>query len=296
MRCVALIAIFVCLASAKTVKITWKDCGDSSYHGKVNKIDISPNPPVLGQPIHVVADGSINEDVTAGQYELKIKKIITVLDHKDNICGDSTIKLPLGMGSITVKGLTCPQKAGDVKLGQDMTISSNAPSGTIGIDLTAKDAKGNNLVCVAVTAVVSDSTEANEVSPLAVEEKMATPAMEVTFDNSTLGAMANIQPVRKCHFDDPFQPAGCQKDEVNVTVTGVKGSFCAPECTNSACPTDVCPGTVATPQCVLSMGKSGRKFCALTVKSCDGTGVKCSSDEHMDCQPVQGIGLCTYYS
>merc|ERR1712072_48207 len=113
-------------------------------------------------------------------------------------------------------------------------------------------------------------------------------------DNAPL-AFGSVMPFRNCHYDDPFQPAGCQKDELNITVQGVKGSFCAPECTNSACPTDVCPGTIAKPQCALT-STTGKKYCALVVKSCSGTGTICSSDEHMTCQPIQGVGLCTYYS
>lgn len=163
MRVFMLLGI-VALAQCKTVDIKWKDCSDSSYHGKVKDIKITPNPPVLGKPISVEATGSLDEGVSGGQYELKIKKLITILDHKDNVCGNSTIKLPLGMGSITVVGLTCPTKAGTVTLGQDMTISESAPSGTIDIDLTAKDAKGGNLVCVSVTATVS--SDEKQVSPL----------------------------------------------------------------------------------------------------------------------------------
>lgn len=147
----------VATASCKTVSITWKDCSDSSYHGKVKDIKITPNPPVLGKPISVVAEGTIDEDVSGGQYELKIKKFITILDHKDNVCGDSTIKLPLGMGTITVKGLTCPQKAGAISLGQEMTISNSAPNGAITIALTAKDSKSGNLLCINVVATISGS-------------------------------------------------------------------------------------------------------------------------------------------
>jgi hypothetical protein len=168
MQRVALALVLIAtLAQCKTVDIKWKDCSDSSYHGKVKDIKITPNPPVLGKPISVEATGSLDEDISGGQYELKIKKIITVLDHKDNICGNSTIKLPLGMGTITVVGLTCPQKAGTVNLGQEMTISANAPSGAIEVDLTSKDSKGGNLVCVAVTATVSSD---NEVAPLQENE------------------------------------------------------------------------------------------------------------------------------
>merc|ERR1711957_258516 len=118
-----------------------------------------------------------------------------------------------------------------------------------------------------------------------------TPAVEVSFMG---GFGGSVMPLGKCHFDDPFQPTGCLSGELNITVAGVKGSFCAPKCDASGgCPTDVCPGTVAKPTCALSSA-SGDKFCALI---CDpkGNGTTCSSAEHMTCQPIQGTGLCTYY-
>jgi len=119
-------------------------------------------------------------------------------------------------------------------------------------------------------------------------------AVETTFilgnNNSTLSFAGS-----KCSYDDPFQASGCKAGEMNITVQGVSGSFCSPKCDAAGeCPTDVCPGTVAKPTCALQ-DTSGNKYCALV---CDpkSKGVVCSSDEHMTCQPIQGTGLCTYYS
>merc|ERR1712072_984484 len=109
------------------------------------------------------------------------------------------------------------------------------------------------------------------------------------------GISGSVMPLRHCHYDDPFQAAGCLSDEMNVTVTGVKGSFCAPKCDASgACPTDVCPGTVSKPKCALQ-SSTGDKYCALLCDPKSNSSSVCSSDEHMTCQPIQGTGLCTYY-
>jgi len=124
--------------------------------------------------------------------------------------------------------------------------------------------------------------------PVETERK---PALEVTF----MGELSGTPMGPSCNFDDPFQKAGCKAGEVNITVQGVSGSFCSPKCDASgACPTDVCPGTVAKPTCALQ-DQSGNKYCALV---CDPTktGITCSSDEHMTCQKIQGTGICTYYS
>ena len=98
-----------------------------------------------------------------------------------------------------------------------------------------------------------------------------------------------------CHFEDPFQPAGCQAGEVNITITGIEGSMCTPKCNaQGACPTDVCPGTVATPTCALQ-DTQGNKYCALICNPA-GNSTSCSHDEHMACHSISGTGVCTYFS
>merc|ERR1712160_192259 len=89
---------------------------------------------------------------------------------------------------------------------------------------------------------------------LAISSATATPAVTVSFmGNGSSSLMPQV--AASCHFEDPFQPAGCQTGELNITVQGVTGSFCAPKCDASgACPTDTCAGTVAKPQCVLQDG------------------------------------------
>lgn len=134
----------------------------------------------------------------------------------------------------------------------------------------------------------------NSLSGASFAAQPAAAALEVAFIGasplaSLMGAAAS------CHFEDPFQPAGCQAGEVNITVTGVTGSFCAPKCTNTACPTDTCPGTVAKPQCALQDSK-GDKYCALVCDPNSNATSSCSSDEHMACQAISGTGVCTYYS
>ena len=147
---------------------------------------------------------------------------------------------------------------------------------------------------------------------LAISLAAGTPAIEATFIGNL--SMPVFLPVgaASCHYEDPFQPAGCQSGEVNITVQNVPGSFCSPKCDSSgACPTDTCSGTVAAPQCVLQDGTplvafayrgvitsvpgSGNHYCALVCDPSSKTEA-CSSGEHLDCKAIQGTGLCTYYS
>ena len=125
----------------------------------------------------------------------------------------------------------------------------------------------------------------------------AAPAVEVTMrPGFDLPPALFPSPKASCHFEDPFQPAGCQAGEVNITITGITGSMCTPKCdATGQCPTDVCEGTVATPTCALQ-DQSGNKYCALICDPSKKNGTACSHDEHMACHPISGTGVCTYYS
>jgi len=94
----------------------------------------------------------------------------------------------------------------------------------------------------------------------------------------------------------PAPPAGshyeqppCQSDEVDVQIQGMKGETCVPECTTTACPTDVPAGTTATPQCVLQDAASGKKYCALT---CLFSGCP----HPATCEHSGLLGICMYPS
>jgi hypothetical protein len=90
------------------------------------------------------------------------------------------------------------------------------------------------------------------------------------------------------HYEAP----PCQSDEVQVTITGISGTFCSPKCsTFKPCPTDVPTGTTAKPECVLeAQGHSSPTNCALICSP--GASAGCPSGA--TCQPIQGTGVCTY--
>merc|ERR1711953_945591 len=62
------------------------------------------------------------------------------------------------------------------------------------------------------------------------------------------------------HYEKP----PCRSDEAEAQVQNTGGAVCAPECTEGGtCPTDVPPGTKATPKCILQDASSGKKYCGL---------------------------------
>jgi len=93
--------------------------------------------------------------------------------------------------------------------------------------------------------------------------------------------------VNKTHYGNPS--TGCESDEQKVTIQGISGDICTPSCTSTPCPTDTPPGTTATPQCALQ-SPTGDKFCALLCTP----GVDDGTCGDATCQPISGIGICTY--
>jgi hypothetical protein len=103
-------------------------------------------------------------------------------------------------------------------------------------------------------------------------------------------------PSGKTHYGDPAQ--GCESDEEKVTVTGVAGDFCSPDCTSTPCPTDKPTGVTAAPQCVLQDAATGGKKCALVcspsavIKDQQAADAQCGNKA--TCKAIQTVGLCTY--
>ena len=115
--------------------------------------------------------------------------------------------------------------------------------------------------------------------------------MKVTFSVACLLSLASAA---ETHYGNPAN--GCEDDEEAVKVTGISGSFCSPDCTNSSCPTDVPSGVTAEPQCALKTS-SGDKACALICSaSTDEASLRAGDAEcgEATCQPIQGTGICTY--
>jgi len=99
------------------------------------------------------------------------------------------------------------------------------------------------------------------------------------------GPSPSPSPSGGSHYEVP----PCQSDEEAIQVEGISGDFCAPDCTNSDCPTDVPAGVTAQPQCILQ-SQSGGKSCALVCNPSDSTN-ECGAGS---CQAIQGTGICTY--
>jgi hypothetical protein len=157
----AVFASALAVASAETVNLSFKDCGSSSTHGKISSL--SPDSIQVPGKTTVVGTGTLDADQTSASFSLKVKKgLIPLISGKGNLCEDTSITLPLGAGSFTVKGLDCPIKAGDVSVSVDLDLAStlfedgeNALA-TIHIDANADDT-GDQVLCMDIDASLGSS-------------------------------------------------------------------------------------------------------------------------------------------
>jgi hypothetical protein len=103
-------------------------------------------------------------------------------------------------------------------------------------------------------------------------------------------------PGGQSHYGDPAK--GCLSDEEKVQITGLAGDFCAPDCTDSACPTDVPAGVTAVAQCLLKAPTGTAKKCCLVcaptaiIKDQKAADAQCGTNA--SCKSIQATGICTY--
>jgi hypothetical protein len=149
---ILLLCAAVLSSSAKQVEFTWTDCGSPTCHTVVNSVDVVPNPPVLGIPCNVTGHALVDEPVTDGQITVAAKFSglpVPVSPSQFSVCGVTVVKLPLNLGTITVHGLDCPTKAGNISLSEIINIPTIAPLGTYDAKVSAIDQNGEELLCLA---------------------------------------------------------------------------------------------------------------------------------------------------
>jgi len=131
-----------------TLKLTFKDCGDTSYHGKVT--GLSPSDLKIGSKTHVTGSGTVDEQVTGGAFTISAKFGGITENWSGDVCQAKTFHLPLGLGAITWDAIKCPQAKGSVDVGVDVQLSSMIPSSMAAgtIEIKATGASKENLLCM----------------------------------------------------------------------------------------------------------------------------------------------------
>merc|ERR1712080_563867 len=103
-----------------------------------------------------------DEAVQGASYKIAAKAGgIPVFSHNGDACKPDTIKLPLGLGEIDMKGFSCPISAGNVELDLDLTLSASIPASMAKTDisLTADASNGDKALCVDIKTSAASASE-----------------------------------------------------------------------------------------------------------------------------------------
>lgn len=75
-----------------------------------------------------------------------------VFSKEGNACGEDNIKLPLGLGTITYHGLSCPvAKGATTSVALGVTIPNVAPAGDYTFEIVSKESSGDDVFCLEAT-------------------------------------------------------------------------------------------------------------------------------------------------
>jgi len=117
-----------------TVNLTWEDCGDASTHGKVTGLDKSSI--TLGVDTTVTGSGTTDEAVEGGDFKITAKAGLITQKYDGKVCEAKEFDLPLGLGKITWKGLSCPVAAGDMSVSVVVKLASVIPASMAKADIS----------------------------------------------------------------------------------------------------------------------------------------------------------------
>ena len=141
-------AIVACLVGAAAAgSATIKNCGDSSYVVDFGTFDVSPSNVQKGAPVQLTCNGTSTSAISDATYTLSVSLGgVPLYNHQGNGCGQDTVSLPAGAGTLVLDGLACPLSAGEASVAIDVTLPSFVPSGSYTIKQTASNG-GKNIYC-----------------------------------------------------------------------------------------------------------------------------------------------------
>lgn len=144
-------------ATGGTLKLTWKDCGDSSTHGHVS--GLTPDSLTLGQKVTLTGTGKVDEAVDSGHFAIDVSAGPTKRHWTGDICEAKTftVDVPLlgTLVTVTWDGMKCPIAAGDTTVATDIQMAASIPSSFAGatIKMSATTYAGDKLLCMYIDTV-----------------------------------------------------------------------------------------------------------------------------------------------
>merc|ERR1711934_1273533 len=174
-------------AEGGSVNLDFSDCGDASTIGTIT--DLQPRQLPLGGTTTLVGSGTLDGEFPAGEFTFNAKALgVSILQSSGDVCSPSDIQLPLGVGTFSYKGNTCPIAAGPVDLTFDVSLSSAIPSqiAKLEIDIAATTTSGTKALCATINT--------SPAVALAVEGGNVNLDFSDCGDASTIGVIKDVQP------------------------------------------------------------------------------------------------------
>merc|ERR1712048_1202194 len=107
----------------------------------------------MGSTERLTGTGTVDEDVTSAHFSATVSaKGVKLTSCEGDATQDVVCKLPLGAGSITVKAVEYPLKAGTVSILTDVQTSSIIPPSLASVDvhIAAQEQNGEDVICLDV--------------------------------------------------------------------------------------------------------------------------------------------------
>jgi hypothetical protein len=117
-------------------------------------LELQPNPPQIGTPIELIANGTATRAVAGGN--LSINALYyggQVFSQTVDLCGVDNVPLPLGSGTVVIYALECPVTSGSkVSVSANIPLPEIAPSGQYEITLNGAGGAGSPVLCLDLKA------------------------------------------------------------------------------------------------------------------------------------------------
>merc|ERR1712070_1175931 len=137
------------IVAADSLSLSFKDCGAKHAVSK----DVQPTTLLLGADTAITGTGSLDKAVSGGTYDMELKAGGGLIDSHftGNNCEAKDFTLPLGLGTLSWDGISCPLAAADfVSIGFHTKLAASLPPSlaTFDIHLAANDQDGESVLCV----------------------------------------------------------------------------------------------------------------------------------------------------
>jgi len=208
---------FAAMAEAATLGVTWGDCG--AKHATVD--GLSPTTITTGgSATTLTGTGISDEDVTSASFTAVVKASgVKVASCSGDATSDIVCTLPAGVGTITVKAVSFPLKAGRVDIPVDVKVSALIPASlaSTSTHIEAVDQNGESVICLDVNTKKAAELEA-EASCSGTADPEFTEPMCYHGQGGALGLTESVD----VKLVDYSNGAG----HINVAGDGIEGFTC----------------------------------------------------------------------